>query len=1105
MQAMLPGFSRFPVWSDAEKFSRVIAQGCWPLHPIATWFLTRQRDVIQSRSALTFIKEMIERVACEPAIVKDQLRQVSVAELVLHSMLPEMIAAERETGGVVAETLQLLLTKFQSHLNTEQALALAGVAILERMRVGKQNQQQIKRMLAEVCVLTEQKMEGALDSLSQDLGAIEWNRDLGQYELIADASTRGQFQQWLRQQQSKLNADMIRDLFIRRGAINAGLDTLLPTPDFAQNKNISTQDWQYKPHYAHKLNIEKVIARAFQDWQQAYLPTDAKGQVIYLYIHAEDDTPPLDASIQAALTRGLENNKVIAAPIWIIGLNDTSTLLADHIGRLYLFEECISESDLERFRRFLPDEKERSELALKETVHELIKLRQFWVAGTIDISVGRLKTVGESIFNVVYPGAVPFQVDGFATATGSGPRDCAQLTRSLISSQVNAAWITSQPRQLQNRVTSLLVQSWRSLLNSGQLIEPSNEQARKAYEFIFKLHQECLTQTLRASFQILISPPFGMNAASAGVMLGILLGLETPPRRIEYQGKLLASGDWLGKVFPAQKGRNFLDSEVLENTTLRFLSADAIGRWKILLNKWENETHYEAFIKLANEASQTRKIEPLPEQLEGRFFVLEERTKDISAKLQTAWQELARIEKEIERGEKQGNVGSLLKAGLSLTRNLSNFTQQDCWPGQILNDCEKLIEILKELVTPQIDAWVSNQVCNSMAKVEEFRTRMGKASTSLTALSFTAQAKRLEQQMIDNIATVEIRQQFSMILDQSLEYPEQPAPSDSITVRQLRDEITLGDSLINGIRKANKALKPDEINNRISAIEQRQNLLREKIKKHTNALGNIYAKMPHSQTDLDVLLNKIRHLHTILIDTPDAQEAQDIILLLEHIKLDISAWTIGDSFSVERLTELLNNQVHDQVPRLLEFIDEKEIETSWDMMAIYQDLADERINSATQRSKEWMTPRLALLKDLNQLEQSRCISLERELSATPPFLSDEDQTIILNILDQIILRREHLEEIKRKKLVTDWINPLINLNDASNLSRHETNQWLNTLRNPPLEATPDELKCLQPIEILLTLHLDQMSIEEIIARIERLPRKIQAELLVILNNRLNIG
>ena len=171
MSHALPGYGRFPVWTDSEKFSRVIAQGCWPLHPLATWFLTRQRDVVQSRSALTFIKEMVERIAPEDAVTAGRLRQVSAAELVLQSMLPEMIAAERETGGVVAETLQLLLEKFQAHLNTDQRLALAGVAILERMRVGKLDQERMNRLLAEACALPLQQLDRALTRFKPRVGS----------------------------------------------------------------------------------------------------------------------------------------------------------------------------------------------------------------------------------------------------------------------------------------------------------------------------------------------------------------------------------------------------------------------------------------------------------------------------------------------------------------------------------------------------------------------------------------------------------------------------------------------------------------------------------------------------------------------------------------------------------------------------------------------------------------------------------------------------------------------------------------------------------------------------------------------------------------------
>ncbi|WXG55022.1 MAG: hypothetical protein RNU03_10245 [Candidatus Sedimenticola sp. (ex Thyasira tokunagai)] len=75
---------------------------------------------------------MIDRIANEDTQVEGRLRQVSAAELVVGSMLPELISAERETGGTIAETLHMLLEKYSGHLDNRQQLLLAGVAVVEK-------------------------------------------------------------------------------------------------------------------------------------------------------------------------------------------------------------------------------------------------------------------------------------------------------------------------------------------------------------------------------------------------------------------------------------------------------------------------------------------------------------------------------------------------------------------------------------------------------------------------------------------------------------------------------------------------------------------------------------------------------------------------------------------------------------------------------------------------------------------------------------------------------------------------------------------------------------------------------------------------------------
>ena len=1101
MSHALPGYARFPVWTDPEKFSRVIAQGCWPLHPLATWFLTRQRDVVQSRSALTFIKEMVERIAPEDAVTAGRLRQVSAAELVLQSMLPEMIAAERETGGVVAETLQLLLEKFQAHLNADQRLALAGVAILERMRVGKRDQERMNRLLAEACALPLQQLDRALISLSQELGAIEWNRDLGQYELIADASTRGQFQQWLRQQQAKLNSDSIRELFMRRGALDMGLETTLSVPDFAQHKQISTPDWQFKPHLAHSQNIDKVVAGAFHDWKKASLPTDPKGNVIYLYIQPNEDVSVLDAKVNAVLQKELKNAAANKAPVWIIGLSDTSASLAEHLGRLYLFDEKITEADKERFRRFVPEEKDRSDRAIKEAVQDVIKQRLFWIAGFSSIPAGRLKHVGEAVFDAVYPQTVPFPFDGFASSAGAGAADCAQLTRSLVSRQVNGAWIQAQPRKLQNRVTTLLNQGWGSLRTSGQLADPSNPQAKIAYEHLVKLHQDNPSQTLLQSFQMLLAPPYGMNAASAGLLLGLFLGLETPPRRIEYNHQMVAAGDWLTDAFPAQKGKHFLDQTVLGKSAVRFLSADAAGRWRQLLNQWEAEQQYEVIIRLTDQVDKTRKVEPLPESMEGLYRVLLDRADKVLEQVHAAQKKLDQWERDIEHAERQANVGYLLKAGSQLLRQQAVFVEEGCWPAKMHEDSQKLLALVKEFVAQRIAAWLPRQGCNSILQVGEYNQRMEKAVASLKHLGFAAESQKLENLARESVAQIEEREKHRAILDRSNDYPLQPDPTDSTPVRTLRDEIATGDALIEGIRQTHPVLKQDEINSRVTTIQYRQTRLREAVRRHTDAFGKIFAQAITSQAELEETLVRIKRLQNIFVGTPDAQEVQDLKTQLERIRADVSAWECQD-VGVERLKALLQHQTLGQLAEFDAYLQEQEIDPAWEMAAVYQALASERIEIARKRSADWLAPRLGLLPQVADLDRNRCANLERELQAAPGYLAEKDQEKVAEILHLVSQRRTELEEDARSKQVKVWLAQFLSLQNIEVLSKPETERWLKSLRNPPDDAKPDELSVLLPIEVQLTAHLDQMSLDEIVARIGKLPVKAQRKLVLLLSERL---
>ena len=1105
MRDSLPGFSRFPVWNEAERFAQVIVKGCWPLHPLATWFLTRQRDIVQSRSALTFIKDVIERIAAEDALSEGRLRQVSAAELTLRSLLPEMIAAERETGATVAETLQALLEKFHTHLDTAQRLVLAGIAVLEKTRIGRQTQDAMQHLLSEATALSSDVLHTALTALSQDLGAVEWNADLGHYELIADASTRGQFQQWLRTRRSGFGIDAVRDLFIRRGAKDSELSDI--ETDFAQSREISSSplEWRFEASFAHAQSIASAIHTAFQEWQKAISHKESKGKLIYLYLHPDDTLDRIEEQVRAGMAEELARSGYALLPIWVIALVDRQGIMAEHLSRLHLFEEQASAEEREKFRRFIPDECARSRQALQNAAQNLIRERIYWVAGCPDIAEQRLKSFGSALFARVYPQTLPFPFDGFNALTGNGPADCAQLTRSLIAQQVDAQWLQAQPTRLRGRAQKLLATSWKALQASGKLSEPQAPAVRALYQLLQERHQQHPKTPLAHTYRRLLAPPYGMHSAAAGVMLGLLIGLQQPPRRLEQNDDLIAAGDWLHTAFPAQRGQHVLSLELLEKTTLCFLSEDSEQRWRTFMAAWETERNYQKKVNMADEAERRRKSDPLPESLEGNYKYLLENAQKIRMKLHHVKEQISRWQDDIERAQKDNAVGQMLKAASALWQQLQTVRSESCWPDDFTRDCENLLQAVRQMVSQRATDWIEHQYCNTESDASAFRQRMDKAIESLKQLDLKSEAQRLEERTQAIIFNAKKRQQFQHTLDESDDYPRQPQPTESTPVRDLRDGLKKGDDLLQALREAaaKNTIMLDELNTRSRAIEQRQLALHNMLKQQRQQLQSLYTPPVHYEGVREALA-RAQRLRGLFVGTADASEVADLIVQLEHILEAVAAWDSGAAVSVERLSDLLQQSLEQQSPALERLLAEQGIEPVWAIRALLATLIDERIAQARRRSADWLRIREPALRQIDTLDQAVCRTLEQELTAAPAYLAQADRVQVQHWLDALRARRMQLEEQARQARITAWMQRLPALDLIKQLDEDAIVQALQTLHQPPDALRTGEQATLKPITAHLTARLDQLSMDDIIHRIERLPDTQQRQLLALLSARLGV-
>jgi hypothetical protein len=264
---------------------------------------------------------------------------------------------------------------------------------------------------------------------------------------------------------------------------------------------------------------------------------------------------------------------------------------------------------------------------------ELLRENFSYIAGFSEAPKGRLKNIGNIIFKTIYPKAIPFPFDGFASQSGGGAGDAAVLIRGLVTQQVHGQWVQSQVKKLQNRIDSLLVSSWKALLPSGKISKPSGKAIKEVFTDLEESHKKNPKKTLLDSYDELIKPPYGMNSSSAGIFLGLLLGIENPPRRIEFEKQMIPAGEWLKYALLDQKVKNQFDIKTLQKTTIRFLSEDSTSRWKTLLSKWEEATEYLAIRSIFQEAEKMLTIDPIPESLEGNYKYLKDKSIEVEEKI----------------------------------------------------------------------------------------------------------------------------------------------------------------------------------------------------------------------------------------------------------------------------------------------------------------------------------------------------------------------------------------------------------------------------------------------------------------------------------------
>lgn len=1102
MSAMLPGLKQLPVWNDPVEFERVIVHGCWPLHPLATWFLTRQQDIVQSRSAITFVKNAVDTFSSQDVVERNKLTTIPASRILAGDMMTEMLAAERAHGGVAIDNLMAALVKYEAQLDELDRALLISIAAAKKMRVVSTEQSVYDQLLAAFVGQSIEDCRQPLSRLEQELGVIAWSKELKQYEIVTDAATRGQYQKDLRTKLAGVTANDVKEIFVSRAKVWSDklLDDVSTT--VGQELDIPTLEWVFTAQLTTEQRVSTAIKNAFIDWRQALKPDQPKGQILYCLVSEDADMVALQAEVQAIYKAELTKSETSAAPIWTVLISDRSARIHHYLATLYVLVDGFDENERERYGRFIPEERDMARQGLYTVLRDAIKDRISLVAG-VEVRPGRLASEGGAIFKQVYSQAVPFPFDGLSTKAGNGSADVSTISRALFGGEVSGAWLAVQQPKLQNRVRTVLAGSWGALTSDAKVKPiPDNPSIRNILVTLEEAHKAALQRTLGEDLAMLTRPPFGCNLASASLLIALLVGKPLPPRAIQYQGNGISLKEWLQAAY-GTAGKFLLDG-ALQKTTVVFLTEDAVTRWRVFYAAWEAETTYIGNVERLRQAEQMRSHDPLPESLEGDFKFLRHRAIEDQDALNAHTKALQDVENRLEVALRQQNVQEILAVvDRYLIRQKDMTEHARKWTSEQVEEVSSVCSQLTELLRNAAPKWISSQACNSAEQVADFRQKMTRTQKTLEGLGIPELARATEQHARTMIARVKERFQYETALNDAASLLRMPDPLTSTPLREVNDRIAKTESLIKILKEALETIsRADDVEVLIENLLAKQQVLRKFRSERQSYYSELFELVPTTTQEARDVLYRLNLVGQQFLGTKDADYIQRrigsctaLVSLLSELD-DISG-------AADSLISLLNaayasseHYLFNEANSASEEEEEQLEEQEW-IRTCAMRYIEGREALLQQRSSVWTAAALEELSALSgKLDRLMSDGIPAKFTSPPDFLSQSDRSRIAGEVDALYAIREQAIERARALKSSAWLASLREQTvSLESFSERVCTDVLSALQNPPTYVLSSEVDQLADLQKHVQRRIDELDISGLVARIDAMPQEKRVLLL----------
>ena len=752
------------LWSDKDKFKKVIVEGIYPFHPLTTYLLTALSDWYQQRSAIQFLISSFKAIENKPISELGDLPQVYAIDLLKGDLFKELLLAEEE-GRQKSEYCSVydkVIAKYDEKLSIFNKDILTAVLALKLLRFRVNVKDELLLLIQSITGYAVKAIRSSIDELENDLGILSYDEKNCTYDFIEDATGINDFNRFIRKKRQEILLPL--NVMINESVLEKMGISQLIKPDFTLKNNIKTSEWQFEQQLVPIDNVNSEYIDSFiKEFNKKTSVDKAKGRIVYVYYNNDYDYCYIDK-----LNKLCSEYNLNKYPIVFTFLDDKDKNLEDAIIANTLINKFTPEEKM-KFSKFITKFINDNDEVLKDKFRDLMMDKQIVINGELKVVGQRISLYCNSVLEKLYPYVISFPFDGFDAKTITNAKKYyLNICNWLLSSgSVNEQGFHLLPKEVKNRVSTVLINTtigWGGLNDKFEVVYPINSKVKKLFDEIDEEFMARLEINIDKYYNKYTKSPYGLNDYSFTLFVMLYLIYKGNVAKVILHDSKLKLQEWAVSIFN-DKGINLISLK--ETKVIKVEVEGYLLKYIDMCERIEKNNDISLFENLFLEIKDLIKESDPPEDLASRIDGAKIRAEQGKRTFDKKEKDIAQLkgllEKSIEEEDYKNLIRTINNSNGILSENdeVSGFKityRQEGELNKILSRAHKYIEINYTQFIKKVD-------CTNIAQLTAFEKWMKALRDDLRSLNYDAFANATHNRLNEVINNVDKLKEIQLAIE----------------------------------------------------------------------------------------------------------------------------------------------------------------------------------------------------------------------------------------------------------------------------------------------------------------------------------------------------